>query len=356
MTAACLLETDDAPRALRVVAPAATSPVAAPSAGDADVAASVGATATPDVDRRAAEALIVAHIPLVGHLVRELMTRLPTHVGRDDLVSAGMLALVVSARSFDSSRGVPFGRFAAIRIRGALTDQLRTLDWASRAVRGKAREADNVRNTLTARLGRTPRREEIAQAMGVTVEELVAVDGDVQRAALLSLQGLTPDDGAELIASGEEGPEGLLLRREQIGLLRDAIAELPERLRMVVEEYFFAQRKMADIAADLGVTESRVSQLRSEALRYLRDGMRAADAEPAKDIADTPPTGRTRFPARPVEAAPTRGATRGAVAREAYCAAVVSRSSLATRLEATTALGEVRTAARPSERWHADAI
>jgi RNA polymerase sigma factor for flagellar operon FliA len=301
-------------------------------------AAVVAPAAAPTANSREVDALIEAHIPLVGHLVRELMTRLPAHVGRDDLVSAGMLALVISARSFDSSRGVPFGRFAAIRIRGALTDQLRNLDWASRAVRGKAREAENVRNTLTARLGRTPRREEVAQAMGVTVNELTAVDGDVQRAAVLSLQGLTPDDGAELIASGDEGPEGLLIKREQIGILRDAVAELPERLRTVIEEYFFNNRKMADIAEDLGVTESRVSQLRSEALRYLREGMQAADQ-------DTPPAPAPSPRGR-------SGGSRSSIARQAYCASVASRSSLAARLESTTALGEVR----PQRcRWGAQA-
>ncbi|HZC70506.1 MAG TPA: sigma factor, partial [Jatrophihabitans sp.] len=86
--------------------------------------------------------LVTEHLPLVGHLVRELMHRLPAHVNRDDLVSAGSVALVLSARSFDPARGVPFARFAAIRIRGALTDELRTMDWASRAVRSRAREVE----------------------------------------------------------------------------------------------------------------------------------------------------------------------------------------------------------------------
>lgn len=281
------------------------------------------ATIAPEVAND--DALVESHIPLVGHLVRELMNRLPSHVNRDDLVSAGMLALVLSARSFDPERGVPFARFAAFRIRGALTDQLRTMDWASRAVRGKAREVESVRNTLAARLGRTPDKSEIASVMGVTVEDLDHVDADVQRASVLSLQGLTTDDDAGLLPSTNEGPEGLLVRREQIGYLRDAVAELPERLRTVVEQYFFAERKMADIAAELGVTESRVSQLRSEALAFLRDGMRGHDGG--------------ELPAR-VDAPQQR--KRATAAREAYTAAVASRSTLAHRLQATTALGETR--------------
>jgi RNA polymerase sigma factor for flagellar operon FliA len=268
------------------------------------------------------DALITDHLPLVGHLVRELMHRIPAHVNRDDLISAGTVALVLSARSFDPTRGVPFNRFAAIRIRGALTDELRTMDWASRAVRSRAREVESVRQTLAARLGHTPDRQEVAQAMGVSVADLDSVDADVHRAAVLSLQSLTPDDGAELLPTAGEGPESVLLRREQIGMLKDAIAELPVRLRTVVEQYFFAQRKMADIAAELGVTESRVSQLRSEALTMLRVGMRSGSDDEA--------------------AAPAVTSRGQSAQREAYSLAVAARSTLAERLAATTALGEVR--------------
>ncbi|MCU1659907.1 MAG: polymerase sigma factor rpoD [Pseudonocardiales bacterium] len=272
--------------------------------------------------------LVRTHMPLVGHLVRELLQRLPSHVCRDDLVSAGMMALVLSAKSFDVTRGVPFGRFAAFRIRGALTDELRTMDWASRAVRGKARDLEATRNQLAAALGRTPSREEVAHAMGVSVHDLDAVDSDVRRASVLSLQGLTQDDGADLLPSSSDGPEHLLIKREQIGYLRDAIAELPDRLRTVVEQYFFAQRKMLDIADELGVTESRVSQLRSEALAMLRAGMRSHDAASQPAEHDT-------------------GSRRRAAGREAYCTAVAARSTLASRLQATTLLGEVRAVVRP---------
>jgi RNA polymerase sigma factor FliA len=268
--------------------------------------------------------LITEHLPLVGHLVRELMHRLPAHVNRDDLVSAGTVALVLSARGFDPSRGVPFARFAAIRIRGALTDELRTMDWASRAVRSRAREVESVRSMLAARLARSPHRHEVAQAMGVPLSDLDSLEADVHRASVLSLQSLTPDSTAELLPTANDGPEHLLVRREQLGMLRDAIAELPDRLRTVVEEYFFAQRKMADIAAELGVTESRVSQLRSEALTMLRAGMHAGSED------ETP--------------APAAGSRSQSAVREAYCAAVAARSTLAERLRATSTLGEMRAA------------
>jgi RNA polymerase sigma factor FliA len=145
----------------------------------------------------------------------------------------------------------------------------------------------------------------------------------VQRASVLSLQGLTPDDGAELLPTGGDGPEGLLIKREQLGYLRDAITELPERLRIVVQQYFFEQRKMADIAAELGVTESRVSQLRSEALVLLREGMQAVEGTPPIDIT-------------------TGGSRRRTSARDAYRAAVAGRSTVAGRLSASTLLAEPR--------------
>lgn len=303
-----------------------------PAAPGRDAATIAGGDTDPvagHLDGAAVEALVHTHLALVGHIVRESLARVPAHIGRDDLVSAGMYALVASAQAYDGARGVPFGRFAAIRIRGAITDELRSRDWASRSVRGKAREVEEVRNRLAATLSRSPSRVEVARALGVDARELDAVEADVHRAAVLSLQALTPEDSDELIPAATEEPERLLIRREQLGYLRDAIAELPERLRVVVLGHFFEQRKMSDIAAELDVTESRVSQLRSEALTMLRDALDAADGAPA--VAGTTARGR-------------------AATRAAYRAAVASRSSLASRLAATTLLGETRAAAAPGLR------
>jgi RNA polymerase sigma factor for flagellar operon FliA len=265
--------------------------------------------------------LVEDNLALVGHLVREMLAKVPAHVGRDELSSAAMMALVVSAQGFDPERGVPFARFAAIRIRGALMDELRSMDWAARSVRGRAREVESIRSTLAATLGRTPRPEEIATAMGVTTADLDAINVDLARASVLRLQGFAPETGAELLPDPAAGPEALLLQREQLGYLHDAIAELPHRLQYVVTEYFFANRQMADIAADLGVTESRVSQLRGEALKFLRDGINA-QLDPDLDCGET--TGRA-------------GAT-----RVAYIAGIAERSTMAGRLARTTARAEVR--------------
>ncbi|MEU8660779.1 sigma-70 family RNA polymerase sigma factor [Actinoplanes philippinensis] len=231
------------------------------------------ASATPVLSVREQEDLIRTHMPLVGHLVRDMLSRIPNHIHRDDLTSAGLHALVTAARGWDPQRGVPFHRFAGTRIRGALLDELRALDWATRSVRSKARNTDVTRQQLTTTLGRTPTPEELAQALGTTTTDLHQTDTDVQRATVLSLQGFTTSSADDLVTEREPGPEEMLLRREQIGYLHHAIDSLPERLQTVVTEYFLQERPMADIATDLGVTESRVSQLRAEALSLLRDGL-----------------------------------------------------------------------------------
>ncbi|MBO3742350.1 sigma-70 family RNA polymerase sigma factor [Actinoplanes flavus] len=230
-------------------------------------------TASPVLSAAEQEELIRTHMPLVGHLVRDMLSRIPNHIHRDDLTSAGLHALVTATRGWDPARGVPFHRFAATRIRGGLLDELRSLDWATRSVRSKARNTDVTRQQLTTTLGRTPTPEELAQALGTTTSELHQTDTDVQRATVLSLQGFTTSSADDLVTEPTPGPEEMLLRREQIGYLHHAIGSLPERLQTVVNEYFLHERPMAEIAADLGVTESRVSQLRAEALSLLRDGL-----------------------------------------------------------------------------------
>jgi RNA polymerase sigma factor for flagellar operon FliA len=242
----------------------------------------------PSVDRRRDDT-VRQHMPLVGHLVREMLARVPAHVNRDDLLSAGYAALVGAARGYDEDRGVPFPRFAAARIRGALLDELRGLDWASRSVRQRARRTDSARQQLTAELGRTPEIGEVAARLGCSVGDIESADDDVHRAVVFSLQGFATAGADDMITEPGAGPEEILIRRERLGYLRHAIDVLPERLRAVVEGYFFEERPMAQIAAELGVTESRVSQLRAEALGLLRDGLNAhlnpapAAENPAKE-------------------------------------------------------------------------
>jgi RNA polymerase sigma factor for flagellar operon FliA len=264
-------------------------------------------------DRRR-EDIVRAHMPLVGHLVRGMLSRVPAHINRDDLLSAGYAALVGAARGFDEERGVPFAQFAANRVRGALLDELRGLDWASRSVRQRARRTDGARQQLTAELGRTPAPTEVAARLDCTVEDIEAADNDVRRAVVFSLQGFATATADVMVIEPSPGPEEMLLRRERLGYLRHAIDALPERLRTVVTGYFFDERPMGEIAAELGVTESRVSQLRAEALRLLREGLNT-HLDPAMTV--------------PV--------SDGCVARRrtAYFDQIASRGTLHTRLAVT---------------------
>ncbi|MCL8027644.1 sigma-70 family RNA polymerase sigma factor [Nocardioides bruguierae] len=230
---------------------------------------------TTVLDDQAREALAVDHMALVSHIVRETMGRVPAHVSRDDLTSAGLTALVKAAQAFEADRGVPFTRYAASRIRGAILDELRGIDWASRSVRRRGRDLEAARSSLAAELGRAPEVHEVAARAGMTVAEVENNDGDVARANVLSLQGSEVSFEEVLVSSTPE-PSEVLEHRERLEYMVDAIAELPERMRIVVQEYFLAERPMAEIAETLGVTESRISQIRAEALVLLRDAMNSA--------------------------------------------------------------------------------
>jgi RNA polymerase sigma factor for flagellar operon FliA len=231
---------------------------------------------TPIAERASDDELVREHLPLVGYLVAEAASRLPGHVSREDLTSAGMMALAQAARSFDADRGVPFARYASMRIRGGIIDELRGHDWASRSVRIKARQRGAAEELLTASLGRHPTQRELANHLGVSIDELSSVEGDVHRSVVLSLQGFADAGTLEgMVPDQDPSPEQVLLNRERESYLIDAVAALPERLRVVVQGYFFDERPMAQIATELGVTESRISQMRSEALALLKDGMTA---------------------------------------------------------------------------------
>ena len=234
------------------------------------------AATTAEQGRRSSEdELVRTHLPLVHYAVAELTGRVPRHVGRDDLVSAGMVGLAQAARSFDPDRGIPFGRFAGTRIRGALLDELRSRDWASRSVRAKARAVAGATERLSARLGRTPTGEEVAHALGMDVAAVEAIAGDVHRAVVLNIDALPLEGRAEEIVLVAEGatPDDAVLAEEQRRTMLAAVASLPERLRRVVVGCFFEDLPMQVLAEELGVTDSRISQMRTEALALLKDGI-----------------------------------------------------------------------------------
>lgn len=264
--------------------------------------------ATADVEER-----VRIGIPLVHYAVHDLVARVPRHITHDDLLGAGMLGLAQAARSWDPDRGVTFERYARTRIRGALLDELRGRDWATRSVRAKARHLQASVESHTQRTGRAPSSTELAADLGLSAGELARMESDVHRTTVLQFDAIFADpDATPLPAADGDEPADALLRRELLGYLGDAVTCLPERLRTVVVEYFFEERQMQDIAADLGVTESRVSQLRAEAVALLREGLDRL-LEPAPAEATALAARRTRRTA-------------------AYLAEVAAASDLRTRL------------------------
>jgi RNA polymerase sigma factor for flagellar operon FliA len=237
------------------------------------------------------EAMITDHLPLVGHIARETAARLPRHLGTDDLVGAGSLALVQAAHSYDPSLGVPFARFANTRVRGAMIDQMRQRDWVSRSVRSRSKAIAAAAEVLTAGLGREPTDLELAAATGHSEAELREIRSGTDRAVVLSLDPITGDDEglAGGIADPAPRPDEALIAAERLGYLRDAIAELPERLQHVVTAYYLQQRPLTEIAAQLGVTQSRASQLRGEGLDLMREALQLLwSATPAGPAAPRP--------------------------------------------------------------------
>lgn len=232
---------------------------------------------------REQRALVEGHLNLVGYHVSEMLLRVPPQVTRDELASAGYLALTQAALSFDPLSGVPFARYAAIRLRGALLDELRGMDWASRGVRRKIREYQKTVEVMTRDLGRVPTREEIATSLGVTVCE---VDEAKANASTMVLS-YDAYDGALALTIPEKAPtpEAAVLHTERFAYLHSAVASLPERLRYVVEQIFFHERSVTDIAQELGLTQSRVSQLRAEAMVMMKDGM---NTHLAPDLVEQP--------------------------------------------------------------------
>jgi RNA polymerase sigma factor for flagellar operon FliA len=273
---------------------------------------------------RAEERVIREHMYLVGYAVSQLSTRIPKHVNRDDLESAGMAALAMAARGFDPERGVRFDRYANTRIKGALLDELRRADWATRSVRARARQVATVTEKLTPVLGRAPRPVEVAGALGWDPRDVIEVADDVNRAVVLTFDGLTAEGVSigDSIPADDLSPELELEEAEKRGYLVDAVASLPERLRQVIIGSFLEDKTMATLADEIGVTESRISQMRTEALALLKVGLEdrinPADDDDVVDIK----AGRRPHP----------NAVRAEARRNAYRRAVAERSTTNDRL------------------------
>ncbi|MBV9311846.1 MAG: RNA polymerase sigma factor WhiG [Solirubrobacterales bacterium] len=230
-------------------------------------------------DERARERLVVAYSPLVKYVAGRMGSGLPAHVEEADLISYGLGGLISAIERFDLSREIKFETYAITRIRGAIIDELRTLDWVPRSVRARAREIERVNTKLEARLQRAPTDEEMARELEMNVGEFQDALLQISNSTIVALDELwnvsdsTGDQVSLLDTLPDQGapdPQSVVDQGELRDRIADSIAALPEREKLVVALYYYENLTLREIGEVLGVTESRVSQLHTKAVLRLR--------------------------------------------------------------------------------------
>jgi RNA polymerase sigma factor for flagellar operon FliA len=226
------------------------------------------------------EALLTEALPLVRFVARGIHDRLPAHIELDELISAGTLGLVDAARKFSPAKNVQFRSYAQFRIRGAILDSLRTLDWSPRELRRKGRALQDARRAAETRLGRAATESELAAEMHLPLAELQQLTGTLRGLEVATLHAERSEDSGEeelafVPAREEDNPLFRYLQGEARERVLAAIDALPERERLVILFYYFEEMTMREIGMVLGVVESRVSQIHHETLRRLRSALGA---------------------------------------------------------------------------------
>jgi RNA polymerase sigma factor for flagellar operon FliA len=234
-----------------------------------------------DSDERARERLVVAYSPLVKFIAGRMASGLPAHVEEADLVSYGLLGLIGAIERYELDRDVKFETFAVARVKGAIIDELRSLDWVPRSVRSRARSIEKANAELEAKLGRGPTDEEMAERLEIDVDDFHDALLEIANSSLLALDDLwtfaDPEGGGSQISVLDTirdphaaDPETEAQTMELKDRLADAIESLPERERLVIALYYYENLTLREIGEILGVTESRVSQLHTKAVLSLR--------------------------------------------------------------------------------------
>ena len=251
--------------------------------------AAAGSTSLDQMTTQEREQLLMEHLPTVRYLARRIHERLPQHVELDDLVSAGVVGLIDAFSKFDHGKKVQFKSYAQFRIRGAILDSLRTLDWSPRELRRKGRAVEEAIRTLTQTLGRAPAEPEIAGAMSLSLTGYQTLLGELKGLEIGSLHmERSEDSGDEELAyipgAPEDDPLFRCLKGEMKQRLIDAVEELPEKERMVLTLYYYEELTMKEIGLTLGVVESRVSQIHSSAVVRLRASLAALRPQNATEL------------------------------------------------------------------------
>ncbi len=228
---------------------------------------------TPEADR-----LIEEYTYLIRFIAHRIAIRLPPHIELDELVSAGVMGLIDAVAKFDPSKDTQFKTYAEIRIRGAILDELRALDWVPRSVRQRATEMSQAYAAVEQRYGRPASDDEVAKELGMSIQGFHKQLGNSQSAPILSIEdlgGLSKDgdkrDIMEVLAGSPETDPHYIARINEVrGIIAGAIDQLPEKERLLVSLYYYEELTMKEIGEVLGITESRVSQLHTRAVMRLR--------------------------------------------------------------------------------------
>lgn len=231
------------------------------------------------------EGLVRSHLPMVKRIAYHMMTRLPACVEVDDLVQAGLMGLLDAVERFDDAQGAHFETYATQRVRGAMLDELREADWASRNVRRAGRQIENTIHLLQQKHQRPPTEKEIAEAMGLEVGAYFELLNDARGAQLVYYEDLHDTDGDDFLErfvdQHTQAPFDILASSHFKGALAQAVGILPEREKQLMGMYYEQDMNFKEIGAVLGVSESRVCQLHSQAIARLRGRLR--DWSPGAD-------------------------------------------------------------------------
>jgi RNA polymerase sigma factor for flagellar operon FliA len=232
------------------------------------------------ISQKIRDQVVLDHLPLVKAIAIRVHESLPVHVDLDDLVHAGVLGLFDAVTKFDSTKNVAFHAYAKHRIKGAILDSLRQLDWASRDMRKRQKQMDTVTRSLSMKLGRTPLETEVAQEMGLSIERWRQVQMELRTAGLVSANTSQTDPEydrtVEFAATPELRPDRICELRQLKSTLARAIETLPERYQKVVFLYYSNDLTMKEIGDVLGVNESRISQIHKMALKKMAVALQSA--------------------------------------------------------------------------------
>lgn len=237
-----------------------------------------------EIPNQIRESIVLEHTPLIRYIVNRIAVRLPSHIDLDDLHNTGVIGLMDAIEKYDPEKNCKFKTYAEFRIKGAILDQLRSLDWVPRSVRQKGRKIERAYADMEQRLGRAANEEEVADSLGIQLDKFHELLNQVRGISLVNLEEIRSRDADGERTGGytdiiedvhAENPFASLKLVEMKHVVADTISSLPQKERLVVSLYYYEDLNMKEIGSILGITESRVCQIHTKAVLRLRSRLKA---------------------------------------------------------------------------------